>query len=123
MPRRKQRSVVFVLRQIQSEHSTDQETCEWIQTLDFAVNGQDRAGHSPLTMAAAQGKLETLKYLQSMGGQVFYRQPNGHTILTAAVSNGHYEVAQYAVRLGLCVSCARTRFPTIMDFFLETRSG
>jgi ankyrin repeat protein len=111
---------VRVIRQIQSENLDDQATLAWILRHVFSVDGHDRAGHSPMTMAAAQGKLGVLRHLYELGGNVSYQQPNGFTILTAAIHNGHYDLARYAISIGCCIHCARTKFPELVDFFRES---
>ena len=59
------------------------------------INGADRAGHTMLTMAAAQGVLRAFQLLLSYGADVHHVQKNGWNSLSSAIFQGHYEVADY----------------------------
>ena len=108
---------LHVLRLIQCETDNDQTTLEKLKKVSFNPNCRDRAGHTPMTMAAAQGKTAVLMYVHGKGGDPVYCQPNGHDILSAAVCNGHYETARCAETLGVCVACARRKYPVEMDLY------
>ena len=59
------------------------------------INGADRAGHTMLTMAAAQGMLSVFRVLLAHGADVHHVQRNGWNSLSSAIYRGQYDVADY----------------------------
>ena len=98
--------VVSVLKTIKSGMSDDA-ILEYLKQKDFNVNGVDRVGHSPFTMAAYHQKLKTLKYLKERGANIHHKQKkSGDTALSSAIYaavNGAYdfEVVEYLLSIGL----------------------
>ncbi len=92
-------SVITIIRKIQSD-ADDDDTVSYLETKEFDPNGVDRATHTPVTMAAAQGKVKTLIHLLARGGDVGFVQRNGHDAVSAALHNGHYEVVNYLMDKG-----------------------
>ena len=92
-------SYIAVLKCIESEDMTDDRTMLNLQRHQFNLEAKDAFGHTPLTMAAAQGKTRTLAHLLARGADITYQQPNGDTGLTAAIYGGHYETAAFILSL------------------------
>ncbi len=85
---------ILLLKKIQSNLS-DEETLKWCKrqpSLQF--NYMDKVGHTPLTMAGAQGKQETVVWLISNGSRLCHKQMNGFNVFSAALHNGHFDLAQ-----------------------------
>jgi ankyrin repeat protein len=85
---------------------SDTDTRAWLETsglnkLKTYPNFKDMDGHSLLTLAASQGKLETIKYLLEKGAKIDYKQPNGYDALAIALVLGNFEVAIYLISKGL----------------------
>lgn len=95
---------------------SDADTLAWLQAsgldrLKSYPDFKDKFGHSLLTLAASQGKLETLKYLLAEGAEIDYRQPNNFDALTTALISGHYEVAKHLIDSGASLKDAKnTKF-------------
>ena len=120
-------TAVEVLRLIQSELADDP-TMLFLQRHQFNLEGKDGAGHTPITMAAAQGKTSTLTHLVERGANITHKQPNKHTALTAAIYCGHFETAAYILsQLGEdkyeFLDHARTIEPLLTQFFEDFLRG
>jgi hypothetical protein len=92
--------------------TSDADTLAWmkasgLERMKSYPNFKDKAGHSLLTLAASQGKLETAKYLLEKGANINYKQPNGYDALSSALAFGHYEVAKYLISKGLTLQSAK----------------
>jgi hypothetical protein len=113
---------------IQSEMS-DTQTLAYLEKHKFSVNGTDKAGHSPLTMAAYQNKLKTVKYLIKNGAKINYIQKNEDkdTALSSAIySNVHtaskdYKVIDYLLSQGASMELARAARPEEVEAYEKKR--
>ena len=113
---------------IQSEMS-DTQTLAYLEKHKFSVNGTDKAGHSPLTMAAYQNKLKTVKYLIKNGAKINYIQKNEDedTALSSAIyRNVHtaskdYKVIDYLLSQGASMELARAASPEEVEAYEKKR--
>ena len=121
-------TAITALKKIQSE-TKDEETLAYLEKHSFPVNGTDKAGHSPLTMAAYQNKLKTVKYLLEKGAKINYIQKNENndTALSCAIySNVHtaskdYQVIDYLLKKGALMELARTASPEEVKAYEKKR--
>ena len=120
-------TAITALKKIQSEMS-DTETVEYLKQHDFAVNGIDKVGHSPLTMAAFQNKLKTVKYLIKKGAKINYMQKKSKdTALSSAIyGNVHtdskeYKVIDYLLSQGASMELARAASPEEVEAYEKKR--
>ena len=121
-------TAITALKKIQSE-TKDEETLAYLEKHSFPVNGTDKAGHSPLTMAAYQNKLKTVKYLLEKGAKINYIQKNENedTALSSAIySNVHtaskdYKVIDYLLSQGASMELARAASPEEVKAYEKKR--
>ena len=121
-------TAITALKKIQSE-TKDEETLAYLEKHSFPVNGTDKAGHSPLTMAAYQNKLKTVKYLLEKGAKINYIQKNEDkdTALSSAIySNVHtaskdYKVIDYMLSQGASMELARAASPEEVKAYEKKR--
>ena len=107
---------------------TDAQTLAYLEKHSFPVNGTDKAGHSPLTMAAYQNKLKTVKYLIKKGAKINYIQKKSKdTALSSAIySNVHtaskdYKVIDYLLSQGASMELARAASPEEVKAYEKKR--
>lgn len=113
----------------------DVDTAAWLAARENSFESgfmfrRDSASHSPLTAAAAMGKVETMRLLIKQGADPKVRQPNGHDALTAALFGGHFEACDYLttqslmnMELGYVKSLEERYSVTKLDGYVQYRKA
>jgi hypothetical protein len=104
MSTKKKKNSVDLMKKILSNTSDERTVAYLKRHREASLNGVDHVGHSPLTIAASQGKMMTIQWLLKHGANLEHVQHNGFNALSASVYAGYYEVARYVQYKGLVMS-------------------